>query len=189
LFHIEGSILEELNRFTEAIEVYQRALEVEPKNNRVRYSMGNVLEKSGRRSQAIIEMEKILQDKPDDAGALNFVGYTLTVAGRDREKAEGMIRKAHELKPDDGYILDSFAWMLVQRGELEEGLEKLKLAAEKVKSDPVVCEHLGDAYLAKGDKQSAVEAFKKSLQINPENVVVKKKLEGLEKELGARTTQ
>ncbi len=46
LFHIRGSILEELNRYSDAITTYEKALEIDPKNTKIRYSMGNVLEKS-----------------------------------------------------------------------------------------------------------------------------------------------
>jgi len=147
--------------------------------------MGNVLEKSGRRSQALSEMEKILAEKPDDASALNFIGYTLSTMGKEPERAEAMVRKALELKPDDGYILDSLAWILFKNGKVDEAHQYVEKAIEKVKSDPVIAEHLGDILLAKNDKAAAVDAYRRSLQVNPENLLVQKKLLNLEKDVSA----
>jgi len=187
ILHIKGSILEELNRYDEALKVYQRALEVEPKNSRIRYSQGNVLEKSGRRSKGLQEMERILAETPDDASAMNFIGYTMVVSGQDLGKAERLIRRALELKPDDGYILDSLAWVLYKTGKIDESLALLEKASEKVNTDPIVAEHLGDVLLAKQRKQEALEAYKRSLSINPDNIVVQEKQRKLEEELKSET--
>jgi Flp pilus assembly protein TadD len=181
--HIKGSILEELNRYEEALKVYEKALEIDPKNVKIRYSMGNVLEKSGRRSRAMAEMENILIEKPDDASALNFVGYTLAVAGKDLGRAESLVRKAAALKPDDGYIMDSLGWILFKTDRTDEALQHLEQAAEKVKTDPIVADHLGDIFLAKNRKQDALEAYRRSLQMNPENILVQEKVQKLEQEV------
>ena len=150
---------------------------------KIRYSLGNVLEKSGRRTRAMAEMEKILVEKPDDASALNFIGYTLAVAGKDLERAESLVRKAAALKPDDGYIMDSLGWILFKTGRTDEALQHLEKAADKVKTDPIVAEHLGDILLAKDKKQDALEAYRRSLQVNPENMVMQEKLQKLEQDI------
>jgi tetratricopeptide (TPR) repeat protein len=186
LYHIKGSILEELNRFQEASEAYQAALEQDPRNVRMRYSLGNVREKAGRRSDGLRDMEKVVAEKPDDAAALNFIGYTMALAGQEVEKAEQNIRKALELKPDDGYILDSMGWFLFLRGKTEEAMPYLEKATEKVKHDPIIVDHFGDALLASGKKSEALEAYRKSLQFNPDNLLVQEKLQKLEQELGSR---
>lgn len=183
IMHIKGSILEELNRFQEAAGVYEKALEIEPKSGRIRYSLGNVFEKSGRRTRGLQEMERILADNPDDASAMNFIGYTLVVSGQDIPKAEKLIRRAMELKPGDGYILDSMAWVLFKTGKVDEALTNLQQAAEKVKTDPIVAEHLGDVLLEKNRKEEALEAYRRSLGVNPDNVIVQDKFRKLEEAL------
>jgi predicted negative regulator of RcsB-dependent stress response len=87
------------------------------------------------------------------------------------------------LKPDDGYILDSLAWIMHSKGQNDVALEYLRKASERVKSDPIIAEHLGDVLLVKSLKEKAAKAYKRSLQINPDNLVVKEKLEKLEREL------
>jgi tetratricopeptide (TPR) repeat protein len=166
--------------------MYDKALELDPTNVRIRYSKGNALEKSGRRGQALIEMERIIVEKPDDASALNFVGYTLAVAGKDLGRAEKLVRQALELKPDDGYIMDSLAWVLYKSGKTDEALGLLQKAMVKVQTDPILAEHLGDVLLEKKRGSEALEAYKKSLQLNPDNIVVQEKLNKLEKESAAK---
>jgi len=183
LYQIRGSILEELGRYTEALKSYNRAIELDPNNLKLRYSIGNVCEKSGRRSEGLKVMNDILKEKPDDPSALNFVGYTLLVTGGDMQRAEVLIRKANELKPNDGYIMDSLGWALFKSGKIDEALELLKSAAEKVKVDPIIAEHYGDALMAKGMKKDALEAYRRSIEANPTNMIVREKIEKLDREL------
>jgi tetratricopeptide (TPR) repeat protein len=186
LMNIKGSILEELYRYEEALRIYEQAIEMDPANTRLRYSLGNVLEKSGRRSRSLAEMERILAEKPDEASAANFIGYTLAVSDKDPAKAEKLIRRAVELKPDDGYIADSLAFILFKQGKNDEALDMLKKAVTKVKHDPIISEHLGDVLLAKGQKQDAADAYRKSLTENPDNLLVQEKLRKLEEEIGPK---
>ncbi len=183
LYHLRGSILEELVRYQEAIDNYKKALATAPENTRIRYSLGNVYEKSGRRSKSLEAMERILEEEPEDAGAANFIGYTLLMMGKDIERAEELITQAHDRKPDDGYIMDSVAWMLYKQGKTEEALEKLKAAVEKVPADPIIFDHLGDVLVKLDRKKEALDAYEKSLEANPHNVIVQEKKNRLEQEL------
>lgn len=187
LYHLKGSILEELTRYQEAVESYHKAFELVPADTptkvRLLYSIGNTYEKSGRRSLGLEKMEAILKEAPDDAGALNFIGYTLLITGKDPERAAELIRKAAELKPEDGYIKDSLGWLLHTKGESEEALKLLLSASELVKSDPIIADHLGDVLKSVGRKEEALKAYQRSLEHNPENLLVREKVRKLEKEL------
>jgi tetratricopeptide (TPR) repeat protein len=196
-----GSILDELHRFTEALQLHKKALEVmkaqrkalqamefeqdsaelEEHFIKLRYSIGNTYEKSGRRGMALAQMEGILKVKPDDAGAKNFIGYTLLILGKDLDRAEKLIRGAAEAEPDDGYITDSLGWVHFKKGQYEEAVKLIKKAAELADSDPIIYDHLGDALKALNRTKEAAEAYRKSLEINPENLLVQDKLKRLEK--------
>jgi predicted negative regulator of RcsB-dependent stress response len=76
--------------------------------------------------------------------------------------------------------MDSLAWVYFKSNRTDEALELLNKAIEKVKTDPIIAEHLGDVLSAKGMKEQAAEAYKKSLQNNPDNLVVKQKLKEVE---------
>lgn len=187
ILHIKGSILEELYRYSEAAEIYLKALEIDPKNVKLMYSLGNAYEKGGQRSRSMQTMEAILAQKPDDPSALNFVGYTLALMDRDMDRAENLVRKSLEIKPDDGYIMDSLAWILFKRGRVDDALKLLEKAFVRVKGDPIISEHLGDVLAAKNKNDEAIEAYKRSLTLNPDNLLVKEKLRHLENTVSVPT--
>ncbi len=85
--------------------------------------------------------------------------------GQQPERAEKMVRKAMELKPDDGYILDSLAWILFKNGKVDEAHQYVEKAG-KSEVRPIIAD-MGDVLLAKKDKTGAAEAYRKSLQVNP----------------------
>ena len=61
-------------------------------------------------------------------------------------EALGMVKKAVELKPNDGYIVDSLGWAYFQLGDYEEATIHIERAVDLNPSDPIIGEHLGDAY-------------------------------------------
>jgi tetratricopeptide (TPR) repeat protein len=100
--------------------------------------------------------------QPDDATTCNFYGYLLALMGKDLEKAEELIRKALETEPENGYYIDSLGWVFFRRGEYDRAVEELERAARFVSDDPVILEHLGDAYNAANRYEEAVSAYERS---------------------------
>jgi tetratricopeptide (TPR) repeat protein len=95
-----------------------------------------------------------------------------------------MVRRAIELKPDDGYIIDSLGWVLYQRGlrQIAEGdgqrarelfwaaIEQLELALAKLeRADPVITWHLGDAYRSVSRFEEALLKYRAALALDPED--------------------
>ena len=66
-----------------------------------------------------------------------------------------MIRKAVELRPNDGYIVDSLGWVLYRLDRPDEAVGHLERAVELRPEDPVINDHLGDAYWAVGRQREA----------------------------------
>jgi Tfp pilus assembly protein PilF len=75
-----------------------------------------------------------------------------------------LIRRALELKPDDGYITDSLGWVFYKRKDFEKALPIMKKATKLVPDDPIILEHLGDVYLQLNDKENAMKSYQKSLE-------------------------
>jgi tetratricopeptide (TPR) repeat protein len=167
------------------------------------YNMGVVEGEAGESEAAIGTMLRVLELDPDHAGALNYVGYTWAEQGENLDDAERMIARALEQRPDDGYIMDSLGWVyymrarpLVDDGQYAEAelwiaraLTELERAAEITGGDPVISEHLGDAYLLKGDKAAALRFYEEALDHEPregEQPELRGKVERLRGELGAR---
>jgi tetratricopeptide (TPR) repeat protein len=158
-----------------------------------------VYSEGGQPEKAIEYMERALEINPDNASALNFIGYTWAEKGVKLDEAERMIVRAIELRPDDGYIVDSLGWVyymrarpLVEAGQraearalIDRALSELARADELTGGDPVISEHMGDAYLLLDDRRRALDKFEEALNLGPrenEQPDLHRKLETLRRE-------
>lgn len=158
-----GSFYEELERFEEALSALQEGMHRDDKNARLYFRLGVVLDKMGRKQESIDAMKQVLALTPDDAEALNYLGYTYADLGINLDEAESLIQSALALKPGDGYIADSLGWVYFKRGNYLQALKWLNKAVQLVPDDPTILEHLGDVYnmMEQGDK--ALEYYRQSL--------------------------
>ncbi len=186
--------------FDGAIQHLESLLTGTARDDEVFYSLGVLYGEAKRHEDALRLMQRALKQNPDNAHALNYVGYTLAEKGENLDEAELMIRRAAELRPSDGYIADSLGWVyymrarpLVESGQhseaqkyLQTALEELVRAEELTGGDPVISEHLGDTYLLLDEKERALERFEEAVRLEPregEQPLLREKLETLQKEL------
>jgi tetratricopeptide (TPR) repeat protein len=121
--------------------------------------------------------EKSLKLEPDMPEALNYYGYMLADRGVKLDKARGLIEKALKQEPDNAAYLDSLGWVLYKLGKPELGLEQIQKAiAHSEEPDATIYEHLGDIYARLKQDDKAREAWRKSLNLEP-NEEIKKKLD------------
>lgn len=158
-----GSFYEELERYDEAISTLQKGLQVDNQNARLHFRLGVIYDKVGQKQASIDTMKMVIKLTPDDAEALNYLGYTYADLGINLDEAETLIQTALKLKPDDGYITDSLAWVYFKRGLYREALKLLQKAIQLVPNDPVILEHLGDVYQKLNSKQKAIHCYQRSL--------------------------
>jgi Flp pilus assembly protein TadD len=106
--------------------------------------------------------------------------------GMNLAEAQDMLKRAVELRPDDGFIVDSMGWVHYRLGDHEKAVDELERAVELEPGDPVINDHLGDAYWQVGREREAVFQWQRALTLDPEpdlQVAIRKKLEdGLEKD-------
>ena len=118
--------------------------------------LGRALDKLNRFEDVVVgEMEEVIRLDPKHANALNYLGYSYADRGVKLPEAVDLIRKALEVKPDDGYYLDSLGWAYYKLGRPDEALSELQRAATFVSDDAVIHEHLGDVYFQKNMKAEA----------------------------------
>jgi len=191
--------------FDGAVAFLQELLEASPDDEDLVYNLGVVHGEAGHTEESLRSMRDVLARNPDHPGALNYVGYTLAEQGQDLDEAERMITRALEQRPDDGYITDSLGWVFymrakpllesgdgeqAQRGRalLERAIRELERAAQLTGGDPVISEHLGDAYRMLRDGPRALQFYEEALRLDPragEQSELREKLEQLRRELGA----
>lgn len=172
-----GDILRARSRFSEAIEAYDTGIgripKVEPRHWSAIYSRGIALERSKIWDRAESDFLMALDLQPDQPYVLNYLAYSWVDRGLNLERSLTMLRKAVELRPEDGYIVDSLGWVMYRMGRYDEATEQLERAVELRPLDPVINDHLGDAYWRTGRRQEARVQWKRSLSLKPEADQVK----------------
>jgi tetratricopeptide (TPR) repeat protein len=122
-------------------------------------------------------LKKVMEINPKHTDALNYLGYSYADRGVNLEEAHLLINKALELKPDNGYIIDSLGWVYFKLGKYDDALKNLLKAAEIVKDDPVIFEHLGDVYYSKGIPEKAREFWEKAIEFHEKEEGLKERVE------------
>lgn len=167
LVQAEGELLVEEKRYADAMVVYDQALENKYDGDLL-YARAMVAEKIGRLDILEQDLRTILEQDPDNAQALNALGYTLADRTDRYQEAYDLIKKALELKPNDYYVLDSMGWVLYRLGRLDEAINYLQQALNE-RYDPEIAAHLGEVLWVKGDRQTARKVWDAALQQTPDD--------------------
>lgn len=139
------------------------------------FSLATAYERNSKFDSAVTTFEDILSLDEDFHPALNFLGYMLADSGRQLDYALELISRAVELEPTNAAYLDSYGWVFYRLGDFDKALEYLQQAVE-LDSDPVMFDHLGDAFEAKGEMDLARHWWRKALETEPDNVAIMEKL-------------
>jgi Flp pilus assembly protein TadD len=110
------------------------------------------------------EFRKVLKLNPDNANAMNYLGYMLADRNVRLEEAFQLIQKALDQEPNNGAYLDSLGWVYFRQGKLNEAESMLIRALDRIGTDPTVHDHLGDVYLKQGKTRDAIAQWQASLK-------------------------
>ncbi|MCY4479455.1 MAG: tetratricopeptide repeat protein [Rhodospirillales bacterium] len=168
-----GDVFRRDEQYAEAAAAYDIAVErietVEYRHWRLFYVRGIAFERLGEWLKAEADFKRALELEPDQPLVLNYLGYSWVEQGRNLGEARTMIEKAVELRPDDGYIIDSLGWVAYRLGDFEEAVHQLERAVELVAGDPIINDHLGDAYWQVGRLHEARFQWRRVLTLEPED--------------------
>ena len=106
---------------------------------------------------------------PDNPELMNELAYFWADQGNHLPEALALSRRAAELNPDNGPILDTWGWVYFQMGQAKDALPYLQRAAFMTNNDPVVLQHVGDAYLKLGLRREAIATWARALEKDPRN--------------------
>jgi tetratricopeptide (TPR) repeat protein len=166
LLQLEAEILIEQQQYEQAMKAYNQALKLQPDDTDLLYMRSLLADKMGFVSQMEQDLRRILQLEPQNANALNALGYGLTEYTDRLGEAYELIKQALILKPNEHYILDSMGWILYKMGHYAESLAYLRKAQAK-QADPEIAAHLGEVLWMSGERQSAQEIWEKALEQFP----------------------
>ena len=171
-----GNLLRAQERFEEAVVAYDRAVERVPEPQQHHWSLlyfrGIALERSDEWPRAEADFKKALELQPEQPYVMNYLAYSWVEKRQNLEQAKEMLRRAVDLRPNDGYIVDSLGWVYYRLGEYENAVEYLERAVELRPQDPVINDHLGDAYWRVGRVHEARFQWRRALSLEPEEDLV-----------------
>lgn len=171
-----GDLLRHDERYQESHEAYSRAIERigEPKREHwtLFYARGIAFERTEQWPAAEKDFLHALELEPEQPFVLNYLGYSWVDKGMHLDRAKGMLYRAVELRPDDGFIVDSLGWVHYRLGEYDAAVEQLERAVELEPGDPVINDHLGDAYWRVGRHREARYQWRRALTLEPEEDTV-----------------
>ncbi len=179
-----GDIQRNLENYADAALAYDKAIALyetpQPSQWYVYYARAVAYERQDIWENAEANFRMALELFPDQPQVLNYLGYSLVEKQIKLDEALEMIERAVELRPDDGYITDSLAWVLYRLGRYDEAIVHMQRAAELEPVDPIVSDHLGDVLWAVGRKTEAVFQWRRAQSFEPEEkdaIRIRRKLE------------
>lgn len=197
-----AQIYDKGKRFTDEAKVLDESEPLATSNEdkvRVFFSRGAMYERMKKYDASEAQFNKVLQLDPDNAGAMNYLGYMLAYRSIRLDEAQRLVAKALEIEPDNGAYLDSLGWVYYQEGKFQEAEGPLLRASERMGDDPTVHDHLGDLYLKLGKTKEAIAQWQASLRRyqagapadnDPEDIAkITKKLENARVRLAKETNQ
>jgi tetratricopeptide (TPR) repeat protein len=182
-----GGVYASDEKYADAAKVYDRAVERLPNparsNWNIFYQRGIAYERLKEWPKAEPNFRKALELYPDQPQVLNYLGYSWVDMNMNLDEALEMIQRAVDLRPGDGYIVDSLGWAFYKLGRYEEAVAELERAVALKPDDPVLNDHLGDAYWRVGRRLEATFQWSHSRDMKPEADVLaavqKKLVEGM----------
>nr|BBJ03028.1 TPR repeat-containing protein [Marinobacter nauticus] len=168
---LEVNLLLDQQREQDAMATADHALEAFPENIQIRYARAMLHDSLGNTELAEEDLRAILSNQPDNAVALNALGYILTIRTERLNEARSYIEQALALDPNNPAILDSMGWVLFRQGDTEAALEYLA-DAWAAYPDPEVAAHYGEALWVSGNEEQARVIWEEGLEQDPDHDIL-----------------
>lgn len=178
LYLIEAETLSANNQGDRAWNVLQQALQQYPDDLNLLYTRAMQAEKRNDLAQMEKDLRLIIQRDPDNAMALNALGYTLSDRTTRYAEAKALIEQAHQLTPEDPAVLDSLGWVNFRLGNLDEAERLLRQALERF-PDQEVAAHLGEVLWTNGKQREARQIWGKFLKDQPDSPILRSTIKRL----------
>ena len=175
-YQAEAQILQDAGQNDEAMEVLNKALAILPGDIALRYMRGLLAVALVQLDLAESDLRQIIEVEPENAAALNALGYTLADLTDRHDEAERLIHQAYELQPNESSIIDSMGWIAYRQGRLPEAQKYLAQAWRTTQAAEIAA-HLGEVLWVSGQKDEAREFWKAGMRVDNNNEVLIKTLQ------------
>lgn len=176
LYVVEGELLVNAGEKQQAMDLYNSVLKEMPDNPDLLYSRALLAEEMDDLKMAERDLRRVVELEPDNAHALNALGYTL--ADRTDRYSEALIyiEKALSMAPEEPAILDSMGWVKYRLGDLQEAEQYLRKALE-LNQDGEIAAHLGEVLWQQGKHDEAREVWNAALERGSDNPVLEQTMQ------------
>ena len=168
--------------YQNAISTYEAGIKIIPVGNGSLLStfygqLGDIYQQLKQMDKAYAAYDKALEHDDKNVAVLNNYSYFLSLEKRDLKKAERMSAKCIKLEPDNATYLDTYAWIFfVQENyTLAKMYIRSALTKDKTNSSELV-NHYGDILFMTGDKDGALEQWKKAKEMGHPSPILDKKI-------------
>ncbi|MDD4904528.1 MAG: tetratricopeptide repeat protein [Methylobacter tundripaludum] len=155
-------------QYEKAFKLLTEAMAGQPDQRDLLYTRALMAERLNKLDVLEADLKKILAKYPDDAEALNALGYSLLGNAGRYADAEKYLQQALNLQPNEAVIMDSFGWLQFKLGRLEQALGYLERAYAKQQEGEIAA-HLAEVLWALGRKDEARKVFSKAIKKAPED--------------------
>jgi len=176
----KGEVLRSESRHKEAYSLYNSALRQSPENTELLYARALTAEKLNMLDVAESDLKLVIMHEPENATALNALGYTLADRTERLNEAREYILKAAQLLPDDPAILDSLGWVHYRLGQYADAIKWLSKAFAQLQ-DAEIAAHLGEALWMDGQIQKAQSIWTQGEKLNGNQAILRATIDRLKK--------
>jgi tetratricopeptide (TPR) repeat protein len=184
-----AQIYSEAKRGTDAVKVLQDAQTKFPGDTTIGFELGAAFDKQKKFADAEAAFRQILQKDPDNAAALNYIGYMLAERGERLTESVDLLKKAVAIEPDNGSFLDSLGWAYYKADQLPLALDNLQRAADQLRSNSVIQDHYGDVLFKMSRVDEAIAAWTRALAGDSDAIdrpAIDKKIKSAKQKLGKK---
>lgn len=169
--YLDALVLRDRGQYEQAIAAFELVMNrAASRDASLVYEYASLLERAGRLGDAERALRGVLAKDPQDANALNSLGYLLADHGQRLDEAVDLVQRALKIEPTNPSFLDSLGWAYFRQGKLELADPPLTQAAERLPTSSAVNEHLGDLRFRQERYEDAVAAFERSLAGDGESI-------------------
>jgi len=175
---LEAEVLSKHMHLEPARDLLSEGLSQFPASTQLLYSRAMINEQLNLMQQLEGDLRSILKYDPNNATALNALGYTLADRTDRIEEAYQLISQALQINPDDPAIIDSMGWVQYRMGNLEESLLRLRQAMQAF-PDHEIAAHLGEVLWANEQHDEAHKIWQQGLQLTPKSRIIREVMQRL----------
>lgn len=162
-YTISATLWDEKGNTARAENRLLAGLEKFPENVQINFFLGTIFDRRGEKAEVIKQMKKVIEMDPQHVQGLNYLAFTYAELSEKLDEAEALAKRAMVIEPKDGYILDTYGWILFKKGRTAEAIKYLEKAHEHQPNESVIAEHLADAYMKAQLFDRAKSMYEKAL--------------------------